>query len=308
MTGMTVWTTASPIVPLRRRGRRPGHLRRLVGPAEPQGQPRHLRPPAPLERLQHLLRTHEFGGGAVVLHAGLYLPSARRDAGHQRHHPATRRDLTCTSSCATCPAGRWTRTDGRGAVPAPGRRNRKSRSGSPIPRSPTTARRSTPPVSRSSSLPVRSGGIIVDDGSLEFDETPDGCWAQVNTASATNGRMSTVKPRNTSATCSGQWAFPTGQTTVSTRCMSASLPSKPPARARSTPSATPAEVTRLSSINPSFRTSTTSPMAGSTSADTTSQAREANTSNSRTARRMRPSALPTLTSARMPSDLSFRET
>jgi hypothetical protein len=60
-------------------------------------------------------------------------------------------------------------------------------------------------------FPARpSGGIIIDDGSLEFDETPDGCWAQVNTASATNGRMSTVKPSNTSATCSGQWAFPQG--------------------------------------------------------------------------------------------------
>ncbi|MEP0805819.1 MAG: peptidoglycan DD-metalloendopeptidase family protein, partial [Chloroflexota bacterium] len=58
--------------------------------------------------------------------------------------------------------------------------------------------------------PRPSGGIIVDDGSLEFDETPDGCWTQVPASSATNGRMSTVKPRNTSATCSGRWSFPTG--------------------------------------------------------------------------------------------------
>ncbi|NUQ86386.1 MAG: peptidoglycan DD-metalloendopeptidase family protein [Anaerolineales bacterium] len=58
--------------------------------------------------------------------------------------------------------------------------------------------------------PRPSGGIIVDDGSLEFDETPDGCWAQISAGSAQNGSMSYVKPRNTSATCSGQWAFPQG--------------------------------------------------------------------------------------------------
>jgi murein DD-endopeptidase MepM/ murein hydrolase activator NlpD len=58
--------------------------------------------------------------------------------------------------------------------------------------------------------PRPTSGIIVDDGSLAFDETPDGCWSQVNTGSAQNGRMSYVRPRTSSATCSGQWAFPQG--------------------------------------------------------------------------------------------------
>lgn len=58
--------------------------------------------------------------------------------------------------------------------------------------------------------PRPSGGIIVDDGSLEFDETPDGCWAQTNTGSATNGRMSYVQPNLAAPTCAGQWIFPQG--------------------------------------------------------------------------------------------------
>jgi len=58
--------------------------------------------------------------------------------------------------------------------------------------------------------PRPSGGIIVDDGSLEFDETPDGCWAQTSAGSAQNGSMSYVTPRTASATCSGRWAFPQG--------------------------------------------------------------------------------------------------
>ena len=58
--------------------------------------------------------------------------------------------------------------------------------------------------------PKPTGGIIVDDGSLEFDETPDGCWAQAGAGSAQNGSMSYVQPRTNTATCSGQWAFPQG--------------------------------------------------------------------------------------------------
>jgi hypothetical protein len=55
-----------------------------------------------------------------------------------------------------------------------------------------------------------TSGILVDDGTLEFDETPDGCWAQIATGSAQNGSMSYVRPRNTTVTCSGQWPFPRG--------------------------------------------------------------------------------------------------
>jgi murein DD-endopeptidase MepM/ murein hydrolase activator NlpD len=53
-------------------------------------------------------------------------------------------------------------------------------------------------------------GIIVDDGTLAFDETPDGCWSQINAGSAQNGRMSFVQPDAASPTCSGQWIFPQG--------------------------------------------------------------------------------------------------
>ncbi|HEY5731537.1 MAG TPA: peptidoglycan DD-metalloendopeptidase family protein, partial [Anaerolineales bacterium] len=67
------------------------------------------------------------------------------------------------------------------------------------------------PSGREIPYPSRpTSGIVIDDGSLEFDETPDGCWAQINTGSAQNGRMSYVQPRVNSATCSGQWIFPRG--------------------------------------------------------------------------------------------------
>ena len=67
------------------------------------------------------------------------------------------------------------------------------------------------PSGQELAYPTRpSTGIIVDDASLPFDETPDGCWAQIDTGSAQNGRMSYVKARTSSATCSAQWKFPTG--------------------------------------------------------------------------------------------------
>ena len=63
------------------------------------------------------------------------------------------------------------------------------------------------------------------------------------------------------------------------RCMCISLPFEPQVKARSTRFVTQAGQTRSSSINLSSRISTTSQMDGSTSADTTSQAREAKPSN-----------------------------
>jgi len=63
------------------------------------------------------------------------------------------------------------------------------------------------------------------------------------------------------------------------RFMSASPPPEPPARARPIQSTTPAGRIRWWSIRMSSRTFITSQMDGSISADTTSPAREANTSN-----------------------------
>ena len=61
--------------------------------------------------------------------------------------------------------------------------------------------------------PRPATGIIIDDGSLPYDETPDGCWSQIDAGSAQNGRMSYVKARNTTQTCSGKWIFPQGSNT-----------------------------------------------------------------------------------------------
>ncbi|MBK9925537.1 MAG: peptidoglycan DD-metalloendopeptidase family protein [Anaerolineales bacterium] len=67
------------------------------------------------------------------------------------------------------------------------------------------------PSGQELAYPARpSGGIIIDDGSLEFDETPDSCWIQTSAGSAQNGSMSYSKPRTSAATCSAQWAFPQG--------------------------------------------------------------------------------------------------
>ena len=55
-----------------------------------------------------------------------------------------------------------------------------------------------------------STGIIVDDGSFNFDENPDACWSIASAGSAQGNTMRYSKPRITSPTCSAQWALPAG--------------------------------------------------------------------------------------------------
>lgn len=53
-------------------------------------------------------------------------------------------------------------------------------------------------------------GLIVDDGSAGFDETPDECWNDIAAGSAQGGVMRYSRPRTTAPTCTAQWIFPTG--------------------------------------------------------------------------------------------------
>jgi murein DD-endopeptidase MepM/ murein hydrolase activator NlpD len=51
-------------------------------------------------------------------------------------------------------------------------------------------------------------GLIVDDGSLGFDETPDECWNDIAAGSAQGGVMRFLRPRTTAPSCTAQWMFP----------------------------------------------------------------------------------------------------
>ena len=52
--------------------------------------------------------------------------------------------------------------------------------------------------------PAAATGIIVDDGSLGFDETPAECWNDIAAGSAQGGVMRFSKPRTTAPTCTAQ--------------------------------------------------------------------------------------------------------
>lgn len=53
-------------------------------------------------------------------------------------------------------------------------------------------------------------GIIVDDGTFEFVETPAGCWNDIAAGSAQGGVMRFLRPRTTAPSCTAQWFFPQG--------------------------------------------------------------------------------------------------
>ena len=53
-------------------------------------------------------------------------------------------------------------------------------------------------------------GLIVDDGSLGFDETPDGCWNDIAAGSAQGGVMRFSRARTTAPSCTAQWTLPLG--------------------------------------------------------------------------------------------------
>jgi peptidase M23-like protein len=58
--------------------------------------------------------------------------------------------------------------------------------------------------------PAPPTGIIVDDGSANFAESPAECWADIAAGSAQGGVMRFSKPRTTSPTCTAQWNLPQG--------------------------------------------------------------------------------------------------
>ena len=53
-------------------------------------------------------------------------------------------------------------------------------------------------------------GLIVDDGSLGFDEAPNGCWNDIAAGSAQGGAMRFLRARTSAPTCTAQWSFPQG--------------------------------------------------------------------------------------------------
>jgi hypothetical protein len=53
-------------------------------------------------------------------------------------------------------------------------------------------------------------GLVVDDGTLGFDETPDECWNDIAAGSAQGGVMRFLRARTTAPTCTAQWFFPPG--------------------------------------------------------------------------------------------------
>lgn len=60
--------------------------------------------------------------------------------------------------------------------------------------------------------PAVPTGILVDDSSSGFVQSPDMCWNDINVLNgqAQNNNMSYSKPRLTGPTCTGQWRFPVG--------------------------------------------------------------------------------------------------
>jgi hypothetical protein len=58
--------------------------------------------------------------------------------------------------------------------------------------------------------PAPATGIIVDDGSPGFKETPAECWQDIAAGSAQGGVMRFSRPRTTAPTCTAQWFFPVG--------------------------------------------------------------------------------------------------
>jgi Peptidase family M23 len=56
-------------------------------------------------------------------------------------------------------------------------------------------------------------GLIVDDGSAGFEETPADCWNDIAAGSAQGGVMRFSKPRTTAPSCTARWNFLPGSST-----------------------------------------------------------------------------------------------
>ncbi|HSJ86710.1 MAG TPA: peptidoglycan DD-metalloendopeptidase family protein [Anaerolineales bacterium] len=58
--------------------------------------------------------------------------------------------------------------------------------------------------------PAPASGIIVDDSSSGFEESPADCWNDIAVGGAQNGNMRYARARTTAPSCSGRWNFPAG--------------------------------------------------------------------------------------------------
>jgi murein DD-endopeptidase MepM/ murein hydrolase activator NlpD len=58
--------------------------------------------------------------------------------------------------------------------------------------------------------PAFAAGLVVDDGSAGFDETPADCWNDIAAGDAQGGAMRYSRARTTAPTCTAQWNFPAG--------------------------------------------------------------------------------------------------
>jgi murein DD-endopeptidase MepM/ murein hydrolase activator NlpD len=58
--------------------------------------------------------------------------------------------------------------------------------------------------------PRPTTGLIVDDGTANFVETPADCWGDIAAGGAQGGIMRFARARLSSPTCTAQWIFPTG--------------------------------------------------------------------------------------------------
>ncbi|HXD12446.1 MAG TPA: peptidoglycan DD-metalloendopeptidase family protein [Anaerolineales bacterium] len=58
--------------------------------------------------------------------------------------------------------------------------------------------------------PASATGLVVDDGSINFVETPIECWLDISAGSAQGGIMRYSKPRTTAPTCTAHWNLPQG--------------------------------------------------------------------------------------------------
>jgi hypothetical protein len=58
--------------------------------------------------------------------------------------------------------------------------------------------------------PTPVTGLIVDDGSFNWLDTPFGCWQDIAAGSAQGGVMRFSRPRTSTPTCTAQWFLPSG--------------------------------------------------------------------------------------------------
>ena len=220
---------------------------------------------------------------------------------------ATHRDLTYIYLSATLPINRLTLMAGRAVAQTHGRSIKKNLCGLPIRRLYITVHRSIhratrliihssqPPASSLTMALAISSKHPMDVGTI----LPPEAHRAASCVSFDRAPARQPAPRNGISRLARAMVF--------IRCMCIFLPFEPRVKAQSIRFTMQTDQTRSCSTNPSSRISTTSQMDGSISADTTSTAREANTSNSRIGLRMNLPTCRIYTWVWMPSDSYLME-